>query len=190
MTRCERLHACRPGRGAKKQVKAVEIVNPYHVRFHLHAPWPDFLIFYASPTTGAAWIVPKKYTEKVGTEEFKNQPIGLGPYRLVSHQPGVEAAPPMATPPPASRPSPTARGRIRGSKTPNSMSGTSSSPASVTTRNGRRCCTPSSRNCTTTSASSRSGSLASCVHRDRGWRCRAWAGSRCSPTPALMKTYS
>jgi peptide/nickel transport system substrate-binding protein len=74
----------------KKQVKAVEIVNPYHVRFHLHAPWPDFLTFYASPATGAAWIVPKKYTEKVGTEEFKNQPIGLGPYRLVSHQPGVE----------------------------------------------------------------------------------------------------
>jgi peptide/nickel transport system substrate-binding protein len=74
----------------KKYVKAVEIVHPHQVRFHLHEPWPDFLTFYATPATGAAWIVPKTYVEKVGDEGFKNQPIGLGPYRLVSHQPGVE----------------------------------------------------------------------------------------------------
>jgi peptide/nickel transport system substrate-binding protein len=74
----------------KKYVKAVEIVHPHQVRFHLHEPWPDFLTFYATPATGAAWIVPKKYMEKVGDEGFKNNPIGLGPYRLVSHQPGVE----------------------------------------------------------------------------------------------------
>jgi peptide/nickel transport system substrate-binding protein len=48
------------------------------------------MTFYGSPATGAGWIVPKKYTEKVGNEEFKNQPIGLGPYRFISHQPGVE----------------------------------------------------------------------------------------------------
>jgi peptide/nickel transport system substrate-binding protein len=60
------------------------------VRFHLHEPWTDFLTFYATPATGAAWIVPKNHVEKVGDEGFKNQPIGLGPYRLVSHQPGVE----------------------------------------------------------------------------------------------------
>ena len=74
----------------KKHVKSVEIVNPHQVRFHLHEPWPDFLTFYATPATGAAWIVPKKYVEKVGDEGFKNHPIGLGPYRFVSHQPGIE----------------------------------------------------------------------------------------------------
>src|SRR5262245_261580 len=74
----------------KKYVKAVEIVHPHQVRFHLHEPWTDFLTFYATPATGAAWIVPKNYVEKVGDEGFKNAPIGLGPYRLVSHQPGVE----------------------------------------------------------------------------------------------------
>jgi peptide/nickel transport system substrate-binding protein len=37
----------------KQQVKAVEIVTPHHVRFHLHEPWPDFLTFYATPATGA-----------------------------------------------------------------------------------------------------------------------------------------
>src|SRR2546427_3359741 len=74
----------------KQHVKSVEIVNPHQVRFHLHEPWPDFLTFYATPATGAAWIVPKKYVEKVGDDGFKNHPIGLGPYRFVSHQPGIE----------------------------------------------------------------------------------------------------
>jgi peptide/nickel transport system substrate-binding protein len=64
------------------RVKAVEIVDPHRVRFVLHAPWPDFLAFYATPATGAAWIVPKKYIEKVGEESFKRQPVGLGPYRF------------------------------------------------------------------------------------------------------------
>jgi peptide/nickel transport system substrate-binding protein len=29
----------------KQKVKAVEVVNAHHVRFHLHEPWPDFLTF-------------------------------------------------------------------------------------------------------------------------------------------------
>jgi peptide/nickel transport system substrate-binding protein len=74
----------------KKQVKAVEIVHPHQVRFVLHEPWPDFLTFYATPATGAGWIVPKHYTEKIGNDAFKNQPVGLGPYRFVSYNPGVE----------------------------------------------------------------------------------------------------
>jgi peptide/nickel transport system substrate-binding protein len=81
------------GAGAKllkSKVKAVEIVNPHHIRFRLHEPWPDFMTFYGTPASGAGWIVPKKYTEKVGDNEFKNHPIGLGPYRFVDFQPGVE----------------------------------------------------------------------------------------------------
>ena len=72
------------------RVKAVEIVDPHRVRFVLHAPWPDFLAFYATPATGAAWIVPRKYIEKVGEAGFKRQPVGLGPYRFVRMSPGVE----------------------------------------------------------------------------------------------------
>ena len=56
----------------------------------LHKPWPDFLVFYATPATGAAWIVPKKYIEKVGEAGFKRQPVGLGPYRFVRMDPGQE----------------------------------------------------------------------------------------------------
>jgi peptide/nickel transport system substrate-binding protein len=72
------------------RVKAVEIINPHRVRFVLHSPWPDFLVFYATPATGAAWVVPKKYIEKVGEDGFRRQPVGLGPYRFVSAKPGIE----------------------------------------------------------------------------------------------------
>ena len=74
----------------KARVGAVEVVDPLHVRFRLKQPWPDFMTFYATPATGAAWIVPKKYVEKVGDEGFKKAPIGAGPYRFVSFNPGIE----------------------------------------------------------------------------------------------------
>ena len=82
-------------RGASsKQMKArvarVEVVDPHRVRFVLTRPWPDFMTFYATPATGAAWIVPKKYVEQVGEEGFKKAPVGAGPYKFVSFKPGVE----------------------------------------------------------------------------------------------------
>ncbi|MBI3326061.1 MAG: ABC transporter substrate-binding protein [Nitrospinae bacterium] len=74
----------------KEKVKTVEIMDPHRIRFMLHEPWPDFMTFYATPASGAAWIVPKKYVEQVGDDGFKKHPIGAGPYKFVSHQPGVE----------------------------------------------------------------------------------------------------
>src|SRR5947207_11358581 len=74
----------------KEKVRAIEIPAPNRIRFVLKEPWPDFLTFYATPATGAAWIVPKKYVEQVGDDGFKKQPIGAGPYRFISFQPGVQ----------------------------------------------------------------------------------------------------
>jgi len=73
-----------------KKIKAVTVVGPHRVRFMLYEPWPDFLTYYATPATGAGWIVPKNYTEKVGSEKFKDAPIGLGPYRFGQFRAGVE----------------------------------------------------------------------------------------------------
>jgi peptide/nickel transport system substrate-binding protein len=73
----------------KERVLAVETPDPQHVRFQLKEPWPDFPTFYGS-ATGAGWIVPKKYIEKVGDEGYKKAPIGAGPYKFVSFTPGVE----------------------------------------------------------------------------------------------------
>ena len=73
----------------KEKVKAVETPDQRRVIFRLHKPWPDFLTYYAG-VTGAGWIVPKKYVEKIGEEDFKKAPIGAGPYKFVSFTPGVE----------------------------------------------------------------------------------------------------
>src|SRR5437867_2965532 len=74
----------------KERVSAVEIPDPGRVRFRLKQPWPDFMTFYGTRATGAGWVVPKKYVEKVGDDGFKKAPIGAGPYRFVSFNPGVE----------------------------------------------------------------------------------------------------
>jgi peptide/nickel transport system substrate-binding protein len=74
----------------KTKVAKVEALDPHRVRFTLKQAWPDFLTFYATPATGAAWIVPRKYVEQVGDEGFKKAPVGAGPYKFVSFKPGVE----------------------------------------------------------------------------------------------------
>jgi peptide/nickel transport system substrate-binding protein len=81
------------GTGAKElrsKVASVEVVDPHTVRFHLKEPWPDFMTFYGSSATAAGLVVPKKYFERVGDEGFLEHPVGLGPYKFVSHTPGVD----------------------------------------------------------------------------------------------------
>jgi peptide/nickel transport system substrate-binding protein len=73
----------------KDRVAGVEAPDPQKVRIKLKAPWPDFMTFYAS-ATGAGWVVPKKYVEKVGDDGYKKAPIGAGPYKFVSFTPGQE----------------------------------------------------------------------------------------------------
>jgi peptide/nickel transport system substrate-binding protein len=48
------------------------------------------MTFFATPATGVAWIVPKKYVERVGDDGFRKSPVGAGPYRFVSYTAGVE----------------------------------------------------------------------------------------------------
>jgi peptide/nickel transport system substrate-binding protein len=81
------------GSGAKllkDRVKEVQVVAPNRVRFVLKEPWPDFMAFYGTSATGAAWIVPKKYIERVGEDAYKKAPVGAGPYKFASFTPGVE----------------------------------------------------------------------------------------------------
>jgi peptide/nickel transport system substrate-binding protein len=84
------FHRAKGAKVLQDKVRDVEIAGPHRVRFHLHEPWPDFMTFYGTYATGAAWIAPKKYMEQVGPDGFKKHPVGLGPYKFVSHTPGVE----------------------------------------------------------------------------------------------------
>jgi peptide/nickel transport system substrate-binding protein len=74
----------------KEKVKEVQVVGPAQVRFVLKEPWPDFMLFYGTTASGAGWVVPKHYVDKVGEDGFKKAPIGAGPYKVVSFTPGVE----------------------------------------------------------------------------------------------------
>jgi peptide/nickel transport system substrate-binding protein len=81
------------GAGAKllnDRVRQVEVVDPLTVRFHLKEPWPDFMTFYGTTASAAGLVVPRRYLQQVGDEGFKKHPIGAGPFKFVSHQPGVE----------------------------------------------------------------------------------------------------
>jgi peptide/nickel transport system substrate-binding protein len=81
------------GAGARElnaRVSRVEVVNPLTARFVLKEPWPDFMTFYGTTATAAGLVVPKRYLTQVGDEAFRKHPIGAGPYKFVSHTPGVE----------------------------------------------------------------------------------------------------
>ena len=72
------------------RVRLVEAVDPLTLRIHLKEPWPDFMTFYGTTATAAGLVVPKKYLQQVGDDGFRKHPIGAGPYKFVSHAPGVE----------------------------------------------------------------------------------------------------
>jgi peptide/nickel transport system substrate-binding protein len=81
------------GAGAKElqtRVAQVETPDPLTVRFRLREAWPDFMTFYGTSATAAGLVVPKKYLSQVGEDGFRKHPIGAGPYKFVSHTPGVE----------------------------------------------------------------------------------------------------
>lgn len=73
-----------------EHVDRIEVVDARVVRFHLKAPWPDFMAFYGTTATAAGLVVPKKYLTQVGEDAFRKHPVGAGPYKFVGNKPGVE----------------------------------------------------------------------------------------------------
>jgi len=78
------------GKELKARVQGVEAPDLLTVRFQLREPWPDFMTVYGTTASAAGLVVPKKYVSQVGDEGFRKHPIGAGPYKFVSHTPGVE----------------------------------------------------------------------------------------------------
>ncbi len=70
------------------QIEKLEAVNPYLFRVTFKKPFLDFLDYLLPGTSTIAWVVPKKYIEKVGDAEYKKHPIGCGPYKFVEFTPG------------------------------------------------------------------------------------------------------
>ena len=72
------------------KTEKIEIVDNRTIKFTFKSPFLDFLTIYGCAASGAGWIVPKAYYQKVGPNGFKQQPIGAGPYRFVSQQAGTQ----------------------------------------------------------------------------------------------------
>jgi len=62
----------------RDRIAGIETPDPGRIRFRLKQSWPDFLTFYSS-ATGAGWVVPKKYVEKVGDDGFTVRRPRLAP---------------------------------------------------------------------------------------------------------------
>jgi len=74
----------------RQHVNRVEVVDPLTIRYHLKAPWPDFMTYMGTTASAAGLVVPKQYLTTVGDEGFRKNPVGAGAYRFVSTRPGVE----------------------------------------------------------------------------------------------------
>jgi peptide/nickel transport system substrate-binding protein len=73
-----------------EKTEGLEAVDERTVRFHFKEPFLDFpILMGTSNVSGAAWVVPAKYYQQVGQSGFAQKPVGAGPYRLVSQEPGV-----------------------------------------------------------------------------------------------------
>ena len=61
----------------------LELIDDRTIVFHFKKPFIDFLLTYIPTASGAGYIVPAKYYQEVGPDEFKQKPIGAGPYKIV-----------------------------------------------------------------------------------------------------------
>lgn len=69
------------GAGSFRPIKSVVVVDDFTVRILTDRPWP--LLPRYMPFFGPR-IVPPQYIEKFGDDVFARQPVGTGPYRLVT----------------------------------------------------------------------------------------------------------
>ena len=67
--------------------KEVKVVDPLTVQIETKQPDP---LLEQRLASWASWIVPKKYIEKVGNQEFARNGVGTGPYKVVRLDPANE----------------------------------------------------------------------------------------------------
>ena len=66
------------------QITSAEVTGPAQVTLHTKTPYPALLAQLVKLS-----IVPKAYVQKVGDQQFNQQPMGSGPYKFRSWQRGV-----------------------------------------------------------------------------------------------------
>ena len=72
-----------PRKGLIAPLESIEKTDENTVVMHFSGPWPPAMQLIVHQQ-----IVPQAYLEEAGTEGFINNPIGTGPFKFVSAQPG------------------------------------------------------------------------------------------------------
>jgi peptide/nickel transport system substrate-binding protein len=63
----------RPPASSSERVREVQVVDPLRVRFVLKEPWPDFMTFYGTSASGAAWVVPRSTSRRSVKTGFRRR---------------------------------------------------------------------------------------------------------------------
>ena len=72
-----------------EKTRNVTPIDDRTIRFEFITPFLDFpIILGTANICGAGWVVPADYYQKIGKEGFLQKPIGAGPYKVVSQEPG------------------------------------------------------------------------------------------------------
>ncbi|MFC1987194.1 ABC transporter substrate-binding protein [Chloroflexota bacterium] len=69
-------------------IKNIEAVDKYTVRIDTNGTVIDLPVMLSFAQGGEGLVVPKRYIEEKGLDEFRSNPIGSGPWKLVRHVPG------------------------------------------------------------------------------------------------------
>ncbi len=72
----------------RKSIKDVQVVDPGTVRVGLNEPLINLDVLLAGDVGNDGIVLPKKYIEQIGWEQFNQKPIGSGPYRMTEHKTG------------------------------------------------------------------------------------------------------
>ncbi len=69
-------------------IQDIQVVDPRTVRLNLKSPLLTLPLLLAGDIGNDGIVLPKKYIEQVGWEQFGQKPIGSGPYKLKEHRAG------------------------------------------------------------------------------------------------------
>lgn len=69
-------------------IESIDTPDDYTVVLHFKKPCTGFEYWLSTSGTGAGFILPSDYFQKVGQSKFGQAPIGTGPYKLEEYQAG------------------------------------------------------------------------------------------------------
>ena len=74
--------------GLRQDIDRIEVKDDYTVRVYTNGTLPYFVEGLSRAVFQEGQLMPKKYIETVGVEEFRKKPIGSGPWKFVRMVPG------------------------------------------------------------------------------------------------------